>query len=382
MSPLSGWRLATLAVQAGAEPDLETGAVAPPIHLATTFKHEADGTRIAGYEYQREGNPTQDRLETVLAALEGGAAALAYASGMAAITGLLESLPSGARILIPDDCYSGLRFLAREFLPERGIEAVAIDFADLEAVESACTDPVALLWAETPSNPQLKVCDITALAEIAHRHNALLACDNTFATPMLQRPLTLGADVVMHSTTKYFGGHSDVLGGALVFKRSDALYQRVAHRRHITGAVLSPFSAWLTLRGCRSLPARMALHCANARKLSEFLASHPAVERVNYPGLATHHGHAVAARQMSDFGAMLSILVRGGREDALAVAGRLRLFTNATSLGGCESLVEHRASVEGPNPVSPQNLLRVSVGLEHVDDLIADFEQALRNDLA
>ena len=378
MRTSNGWRLATLAVQAGAEPDFETGAVAPPIHLATTFKHAPDGTRIAGYEYQREGNPTQDRLETVLAALEGGGAALAYASGMAAITGLLESLPNGARILIPDDCYSGLRFLAREFLPERGVHAITIDLADLQAVEAACTEPVALIWAETPSNPQLKICDIAALAEIAHRHGALLACDNTFATPVLQRPLTLGADVVMHSTTKYFGGHSDVLGGALVFKQSDTLYQRVAHRRHITGAVLSPFSAWLTLRGCRSLPARMALHCANARRLADFLAAHPAIERVNYPGLASHAGHAVAARQMLDYGAMLSIQMRGGREAALATAGKLCLFTNATSLGGCESLIEHRASVEGPHPVSPQNLLRVSVGLEHVDDLIADFRQALQ----
>ena len=373
---------ATLAVQAGAEPDAETGAVVPPIHLATTFKHAPDGTRIAGYEYQREGNPTQDRLETALAALESGAAALAYASGMAAISGILDSLPNGASILIPDDCYSGLRFLAHEFLPERGIHAIAVDMADLQAVESACAEAVALIWVETPSNPRMKVCDIAALAAIAHRHDALLACDNTFATPILQRPLALGADVVMHSTTKYVGGHSDVLGGALVFARRDDLFKRVARRRHITGSVLSPFSAWLTLRGCRSLPARMALHCANARRLAEFLASHPAVEQVNYPGLATHHGHAIAARQMSDFGAMLSILVRGGREAALAVAGKLRLFTNATSLGGCESLVEHRASVEGPNPVSPQNLLRVSVGLEHVEDLIADFDQALGNDLA
>ena len=368
---------ATLAVHAGAEPDAETGAVAPPIHLATTFRHGPAGERIAGYEYQREGNPTQDRLEHALAALEGGAAALAFASGMAAITGMLDSLPTGSRLLIPDDCYSGLRYLAREFLPERGVTAVAVDMADPAAVEAACAAGVAMVWVETPSNPRMKICDIAALAQLAHRHGALLACDNTFATPVLQRPLALGADVVMHSTTKYFGGHSDVLGGALVFAQRDGVFERVAHRRHITGAVLSPFSAWLTLRGCRSLPARMAMHCANARGLVGFLAQHPMVERVNYPGLASHPNHAIAARQMSDYGAMLSLLVRGGRERTLAVAGKLRLFTNATSLGGCESLVEHRASVEGASPVSPQNLLRVSVGLEHVDDLIADFAQAL-----
>jgi cystathionine gamma-synthase len=297
---------------------------------------------------------------------------------MAAMTGLLESLPNGARVLVPDDCYSGLRFLAREFLPERDIEAVAVDMSDLDAVATACAGNVAILWAETPSNPRMKICDITRLARIAHAHGALLVCDNTFATPVLQQPLALGADVVMHSTTKYFGGHSDVLGGALVFARADDFHARVAHRRHITGAVLAPFSAWLTLRGCRSLPARMAWHCANARKVAEFLATHPAIERVNYPGLASHDGHAIAARQMSDFGAMLSIELRGGREATLAMAGKLRLFTNATSLGGCESLVEHRASVEGPDPVSPQNLLRVSVGLEHAADLIADLDQALQ----
>jgi cystathionine gamma-synthase len=280
-------------------------------------------------------------------------------------------------VLIPDDCYSGLRFLAREFLPERGIEAVPLDMSDLDAVAAACAGNVAIIWAETPSNPRMKICDIAALARIAHAHGALLACDNTFATPVLQQPLALGADVVMHSTTKYFGGHSDVLGGALVFARADEFHARIAHRRHITGAVLAPFSAWLTLRGCRSLPARMAWHCANARRIAGFLSGHPAVDRVNYPGLASHEGHAIAARQMSDFGAMLSIELRGGREATLAVAGKLRLFTNATSLGGCESLVEHRASVEGPDPVSPQNLLRISVGLEHVDDLIADLDQAL-----
>lgn len=368
---------ATLAVHAGAEPDPDTGAVAPPIHLATTFKHGPAGERIAGYEYQREGNPTQDRLETALAALEGGEAALAFASGMAAMTAAFESLPTGARVLIPDDCYSGLRHLAREFLPERGIETVAVDMSDLAAVERACAQPAALVWVETPSNPRMKISDIAALATLAHAHGALLACDNTFATPVLQQPLALGADLVMHSTTKYFGGHSDVLGGALVFARQEGFHERVRHRRHITGAVLAPFSAWLTLRGCRSLPARMALHCANARRLAQALATHPRVERVNYPGLATHAGHEVAARQMHDFGGMLSVELRGDRAETLAVAGRLRLFTNATSLGGCESLVEHRASVEGRTPVSPQNLLRISVGLEYADDLIADWMQAL-----
>ncbi|WP_159016530.1 trans-sulfuration enzyme family protein [Cognatiluteimonas profundi] len=378
MSATSTLHPATLAVHAGAEPDAETGAVAPPIHLATTFRHGPAGERQSGYEYQREGNPTQDRLETALATLEGGAGALVFASGMAAISGVLEALPPGSRILIPDDCYSGLRYLAAEFLPERDVHAIAVDMADLPAVEAACAAaPVALIWVETPSNPLLKVCDVAALSRIARAHGALLACDNTFATPVLQRPVSLGADVVMHSTTKYFGGHSDVLGGALVFARRDDFFDRVAHRRHITGAVLAPFNAWLTLRGCRSLPARMALHCANARRLADFLATHPAIKRVNYPGLAAHAGHAVAARQMSDYGAMMSIQLRGGREAALSTAGKLRLFTNATSLGGCESLIEHRASVEGAHPVSPQDLLRISVGLEHIDDLVADFEQAL-----
>lgn len=374
---MTTYRPCTLAVHAGNHADPATGAVAPPIHLATTFRHGPGGERIAGYEYQREGDPTNDRLREALVALEGGAAALTFASGMAAMTTLLESLPAGSRVLFPDDCYSGLRMLFGEFLPERGLVVDTVDMADLDAVRAACATPLAVLWIETPSNPLLKVCDIAALAETGHAAGALVVADNTFATPLLQRPLVLGADIVMHSTTKYFGGHSDVLGGALVFAREDDFAQHVAHRLHVTGAVLAPFSAWLILRGCRSLGARMAMHCANARRLAEFLATHPAVERVNWPGLPAHPGHAVAARQMRDFGAMLSVELRGGRAAALAVAGRLRIFTNATSLGGCESLVEHRASVEGPNPRSPQNLLRISVGLEDGDDLVADFRQAL-----
>ena len=370
-------RPGTLAVHAGNEADPATGAVSPPIHLATTFRHGPAGERVAGYEYQREGNPTNDRLREALVALEGGAAALTFASGMAAMTTLLESLPAGSRVLFPDDCYSGLRMLFNEFLPERGLVVDTVDMADLDAVRAACATPLAMLWIETPSNPLLKVCDITALAGIGHAAGATVVVDNTFATPLLQRPLALGADIVMHSTTKYFGGHSDVLGGALVFARDDAFARHVAHRLHVTGAVLAPFSAWLILRGCRSLGARMAMHCANARKLATFLEAHPAVARVNWPGLPTHPGHAIAAAQMRDFGAMLSIELRGDRAAALAVAGKLRVFTNATSLGGCESLVEHRASVEGANPRSPQNLLRISVGLEDGDDLVADFAQAL-----
>lgn len=367
----------TLAVHAGAEPDPQTGALSPPIHLSTTFRHGPAGERTEGLEYQREDHPTQRRLQEALAALEGGECALAFASGMAAITAMLESLPRGSRAIIPDDCYSGLRALATEFLPERGIETVAVDLADPDAARTACAQGATLMWAETPSNPRMKICDIAALAQIAHDHGALLVCDNTFATPVLQLPLQLGADVVMHSTTKYFGGHSDVLGGALVFARGGQWHERVAHRRHVTGATLAPFSAWLTLRGCRSLPARMRLHCANAARLAAFLADHPGIERVNYPGLEQHPGHAIAARQMRGFGGMLSVQVRGGREATLAVAGKLKLFYNATSLGGCESLVEHRASVEGPHPVSPQNLLRLSVGLEDVEDLITDWKQAL-----
>ncbi len=370
-------RIETLAVHAGGEPDPETGAVAPPIHLATTFQHGPAGERRAGFEYQREHNPTQARLETALAAMEGGAAALVFGSGMAATNGLLESLPAGSHFLYPRDCYAGLRSLANEFLPERGITASAVDMADLTAVRAALRPGTRLIWAETPSNPRLEIADIAALAQIAHGHGALLACDNTFATPVLQRPLALGADVVMHSTTKYFGGHSDVMGGALAFARADDLHARVAHRRHVTGAILAPFSAWLILRGLRSLPARMAWHCRTARALAEALAAHPAVEAVHYPGLATHANHAVALRQMSDAGAMLSFQLRGGRDAALHVAGALQLAINATSLGGPETLVEHRASVEGAVPHSAQNLLRVSVGLEHIDDLLADFRQAL-----
>ncbi|HET9031718.1 MAG TPA: aminotransferase class I/II-fold pyridoxal phosphate-dependent enzyme [Dokdonella sp.] len=370
-------RFETLAVHAGGESDPATGALSPPIHLATTFKHGPAAERLDGYEYQREGNPTNDRLCAALAALEHGQSALTFASGMAAISGLLESLNPGSHIVIPDDCYTGLRILAGEFLPDRGVRVSTIDVTDIDALRQACNGGIDLVWVETPSNPRMKITDIRAVAEISHAHGGRVVCDNTFASPALQRPLDLGADIVMHSTTKYFGGHSDVLGGALIFKEAGEWFEQAAHRLHITGATLAPFSAWLTLRGCRSLPARMNMHCSNARAIAEFLDKHSSIERVNYPGLPSHPGHAVAASQMSDFGGMLSIELRGGKSAALAMAGKLKLFTNATSLGGCESLIEHRASVEGENPTSTENLLRISVGLEHHEDLIADLVQAL-----
>ena len=366
----------TLAVHAGAEPDRETGAVAPPLHFSTTFVHAPPG-KTDLYSYQRDDNPTQHRLEAALAALEGGTRALAYASGMAAVAAVLDTLQRGQRVVVPEDCYVGTRGYVTEVLPERGVEVITVDTTSLDAVRAACEGGIALLWAESPSNPRLRVSDLAGLATIAHAAGGRFACDNTFATPVLQRPLELGADVVMHSTTKYFGGHSDVLGGALVFARSDDFAERIEARRLLTGAILAPFSAWLTLRGCRSLPARVALHCANARKVVEFLATHPAIERVNWPGLPDHPGHAIARRQMSDFGAMLSVELRGGYDAALHLTRGTRIFTNATSLGGCESLIEHRASAEGAHTHSPPGLVRLSVGLEDADDLIEDLRQAL-----
>lgn len=371
----------TLAVHAGAEPDRETGAVAPPLHLSTTFLHGPEDDDPAAFSYQRDNHPTQRRLETALAALEGGERALAYASGMAAVAAVLDTLQHGQTVVVPEDCYVGTRGYVTEVLPERGVQVITIDTTDLDAARAACKGGVALLWAESPSNPRLRISDLAELARIAHTGGARFACDNTFATPVLQRPLGLGADIVMHSTTKYFGGHTDVLGGALVFARNDDFAERIAARRLLTGAILSPFSAWLTLRGCRSLPARMAMHCANARKVAEFLAAHPAVERVNWPGLPDHPGHAIAARQMRGhegmFGAMLSVELRAGYDAARAFARGTKIFANATSLGGCESLIEHRASAEGAHTHSPPGLVRLSVGLEDADDLVDDLRQAL-----
>jgi cystathionine gamma-synthase len=367
----------TRAVHAGAEPDPATGALAPPIHLSTTFEHGPAAEMPRGYLYIRDANPTQTRLEEALASIEGGKTALVFGSGMAAGAAYLEAQPPGSHVLYPDDVYYGIRAIAVEFLPRWGMEATAVDMTDLGKIRAALRPNTRVIWTETPSNPLMKVVDLAAIGEIARAARAHMIVDGTFATPALQRPLELGADAVLHATTKYLGGHSDVQGGALVFKEEGELREKIEHIRKILGAVASPFNSWLVLRGLRSLSCRVERHCANALVLAAFLEKHPAVEAVHYPGLESHPGHAIAKRQMSAFGGMLSLRVRGGRDAAIRAASRVKLFVNATSLGGTESLIEHRASSEGAGSPTPQNLLRVSVGLEHPDDLIADLAQAL-----
>jgi len=370
-------RFETKAIHAGAEVDDSTGAVAPPLYLSTTFERDLEGGTPRGYSYVRDANPTQHRLEEALAAIDSGEAALAFASGMSAAAALLQSLPAQSHVLFPDDSYYAIRAIAGDYFPRWGASSDFIAMEDLDGVRAAMGENTRVIWCETPSNPLMKVVDIAALAEIAHSRGALLVVDGTFATPALQRPIELGADVVLHSTTKYLGGHSDVQGGSLAFAERGDLLAAVEHTRTIIGGVASPFNSWLVLRGIRSLAARMRVHCENARAIAEMLAAHPKVERVHYPGLASHPRHEIARKQMSDFGGMLSFLVRGGREDALRVAARVKVLVRATSLGGTESLIEHRASSEGPTSRTPQNLLRMSVGLENTDDLLDDLRQAL-----
>lgn len=367
----------TLAVHLGSKPDSVTGAITLPLHLSTTFERAPDGSFPNGFSYIRDANPNRRALEQSLATLEGGTTGIAFSSGMAAISALFLSLRPGDHLLAPLDAYYGTAKLLREqFLPW-GLEVGFADMTDPAAVQAALRPNTRLVWLETPSNPLIAVTDIAAIAALAHEAGALVACDNTWATPLLQRPLDFGADVVMHATTKYIGGHSDSMGGLLVVKSAGALADRLRAIQGSHGAVPSPFDCWLALRGLRSMPARMRMHTANALVLARFLESQPSVERVHYPGLPSDPGHAVALRQMPAFGGMLSFVVRGGRTRAFEVANRLTLFTRATSLGGPESLIEHRASVEGAATRAPEGLLRVSVGLEHPDDLCEDLAQAI-----
>ena len=370
-------RIETLAVHAGHAADPSTGAVTLPIHLSTTFEREPDGSYRGGHVYARTSNPNRTSLESALAALEGGAAALAFASGSAATQAVFQALAPGDHVIAPDDAYYGTLRQLREIFAGWGLEADVVNMTDPDAVERALRPTTSIVWVETPSNPLVRVVDIARIAELAHSVGARCVVDNTWATPVLQRPLALGADLVMHATTKYLGGHSDLLGGALVAQNDDDFVARLRLIQQVGGAVPSPFDCWLLLRGIRTLPWRMRAHSSNATTIARFLESHPAIDAVHYPGLPSHAGHELAARQMSDFGGMMSIQVRGGEAAALELTRQLTIFTRATSLGGTESLIEHRASVEGPTSLAPANLLRMSVGLEHPDDLIEDLERAL-----
>jgi cystathionine gamma-synthase len=370
-------RFETLAVHTAASADPATGAVSPALHLSTTFERAPDGSYPSGYEYIRDGNPNRNALETTLATLEGGRAAVAFASGMAATMAVFQTLAPGDHVLAPLDAYFGTSKLLREVLQPWGLESSFVDMTDPAAVQAALKPTTRLIWTETPSNPTIAVTDLRAIGALAQRAGALVACDNTWATPFLQRPLVLGHDLVVHSTTKYLSGHCDVMGGVVVTREAGQLAERLRTVQSRGGAVPSPFDSWLVLRGIRTLAWRMRAHCGNAAAVAAFLAEHAGVERVHYPGLATDPGFAVASRQMDAAGGMLSFVVRGGRPRAFDVAGRLRLFTRATSLGGPESLVEHRASVEGEGTRAPEGLLRLSIGLEHPDDLVADLAQAL-----
>ncbi len=371
-------RFETIATHTGGELDEETGAVAPPIHLSTTYELAADGTQFHGYRYAREANPTQSRLEAALAAIDSGRNALAFASGMAAGAAIVQALPAGSRVIFTDDSYYAYRLLAADFMKRWGLDYDIVSMRDLAHVREALRRPAALVWGETPSNPLMNVVDIRELAAITHEGGASLLVDSTFASPALQRPIELGVDIVLQSTTKYLGGHSDVQGGALVFREETDLFRQTLHVRRVIGGVASPFNSWLVLRGIRSLAARMRVHSESAMKVAEFLEGHPRVSAVHYPGLSSHPGHEIAKRQMSDFGGMLSFEIDGTREEAIAVVAAAKLLVRATSLGGVESLLEHRASIEGKGSSAPETLIRCSIGLEHPDDLIADLEQALR----
>ena len=373
----------TRAIHAGYEPDPTTGAVIPPIYATTTYKQDGVGGLRNGYEYSRSANPTRTALEGNLAALEEGTHGFAFASGLAAEDTVLRALcRPGNHIVIPDDAYGGTFRLVDKVAKLWGLTYSAVHVGDPEAVRDAIqAGRTKLVWVETPTNPLLNIADIAALAEIAHAGGALIAVDNTFASSYLQQPLTLGADVVVHSTTKYAGGHSDVVGGAVVVKDDD-LAEAVGFHQNAMGAVAGPFDAWLTLRGLKTLALRMERHCDNAEAVVDFLSGHPDVTHVNYPGLPSHPGHTIAARQMRRFGGIVSFQVTGGERQALDICNRTKLFTLGESLGGVESLIEHpgrmtHASVAGTDLEVPADLIRISVGIETAGDLVADLAQAL-----
>jgi cystathionine gamma-synthase len=370
----------TRAIHAGQEPDPATGAISTPIYQTSTFAQDAVGEH-RGYEYSRSGNPTRTALECCLASLEGARRGVAFASGLAATDAVLRRLRPGEHVVIPTDAYGGTWRLVNEVYAPTGVAFDAVDLSDRDALAAVWRDETRLVWLETPTNPLLAIVDIADVVAFAHEHGARCVVDNTFATPYLQQPLALGADMVVHSTTKYLGGHSDVVGGFVALD-DDSVSEELSFLQNAVGGVPSPFDCWLVLRGVKTLALRMERHCANARAVVDLLCAHPAVDRVMWPGLPDHPGHAIARRQMRDFGGMVSCTLRAGEEAALAVAAATRVFTLAESLGAVESLIEHPArmthlSVAGSTNAVDPALLRLSVGIETAADLLTDLEQAL-----
>jgi cystathionine gamma-synthase len=378
VTPDPNEKLQTQSIHSGRHVDPATGAVTMPLYTSTTFERDPDGAFSRHFFYSRIDNPNRSSLEQCLADLEGGVEAVAFSTGMAASLAVFQALAPGDHVVLHRDLYFGVRELVTGLFARWGLQHSFVDMRDIEELRRACRPQTKLLWLETPTNPLVEVVDIRPVAECARSLQIPLACENTFATPVLQRPLELGADLVIHALTKYLSGHSDALGGAVIFGQKSDLAARIKEFQRVGGAVLSPFDCWVILRGLQTLVPRVRLHCENARRVAEFLSTHPAVAVVHYPGLASDPGHAIASRQMRDFGGMLSFEIRGGREEAFAMTSRLKLIVRATSLGGTHSLIEHRASIEGVFTRSPESLLRLSVGLEGAADIIADLDQALR----
>lgn len=368
-------KIETIAIHAGNVNDELTGAVIQPIVLSTTFERNEDGG-YNGYIYSRASNPNRTSLENVLTKLEGGADAAAFSSGNAAGMAVFQSLKPGTHVILPGDMYHGLRNQIKALF-DGILEFDFIEINDIDVLQQHIKPNTGLIWIETPSNPLLKITDIKKVIAIAKKHNIKVACDNTFATPIFQQPLLLGADLVMHSSTKYFGGHSDLMGGVVITAEKNDLWTKIRQVQEMGGAIPSPMDCYYLVRSIKTLPYRMDGHAKNAQLLAEHLEKHPKIEKVLYPGLPSHPQYDIIKQQMNGFGGMMSVLIKGGEEEAKRVINSLTLFTQATSLGGVESLIEHRASIEGPDTKTPRNLLRISVGLEHIDDLIADMEKAL-----
>jgi cystathionine gamma-synthase len=367
----------TIAIKSSENKYSDSVPVSVPIYLSSTYKRSNDGSYMNDFVYSRTNNPNRAIVEESIAILENGKHAFAFSSGMAAISAVFQSLKAGDHILLPDDIYFAVRKLMDEVFKRWNLSCDYVDMTDCELIKKTIKQNTSLIWLESPSNPQLKLSDITAIAEIAHQNNALCAVDNTWLTPVFQNPLNLGADIVVHSTTKYFGGHSDVIGGCVVVN-DELLAEKIKNIQILSGAVPAPFDCWLIGRGIQTLYLRVKKQSKNALKLAKYLENHPKIEKVLYPGLISHPQHLLAKKQQKKgFGAMLSVLIKGSEEETIKISTKLAYFTTATSLGGVESLVEHRKSVEGISSETPNNLLRISVGIEHIDDLIADWENAL-----